>query len=256
MQPPLTRQSHITKVAWAIELAQKDLEQLTDGDWLNLKNELFDFLTAEIEWSFGVNAKRLRNEDIVALGQLITEARTDLNDVDRYDIDKMIVEEEDQLKAIALADQDRNGWNHLVTVENMRGIREHLREMLDWVQTEDYSSFIDFEFPPPQDDWLPCTVGARFRLYLIAAGVDKSQIRSCPECKRVFLAKIKPQSEKVYYCTHRCAQIVASRAYRERNKNKLKPRERERKRRRYVEEQRRKHGPNVKVERKPRQRKV
>jgi hypothetical protein len=235
MQPPLRRQSHITKVAWAIELAQKDLEQLSEGDWLNLKNELFDFLTAEIEWSFGVNAKRLRNEDIVALGQLITEARTALDDFDRDHIHKIIMEEEDQLKAIALADQDRKRWNHLVTVENTQRIQGHLREMLDWIQTEDYNSFIELGFPFPED-WLPLTVGARFQLYLVAAGVDKSQIRSCSECKRIFLTRIKPQSEKVYYCTHRCAQIVASRAYRERNKDKLKPRERKRKRRRYVEE--------------------
>ena len=253
MQPPVTRQSHIAKVAWAIELAQKDLGQLTAGDWLNLKSELFDFLTAEIEWSFGVNVKRLRNEDIVALGQLIAEARTALTDFERERIHKIVVEEEDELKAIALADQDRNGWNELVTVEDMQRIQGHLREMLawiqtPWIQTEDFSCFLEIDFPPPED-WLAHKVGARFQLYLVASGVEKSQIRPCAECKRIFLAKIKPQPEKIYYCTHRCAQIVASRAYRERNKNKLKPRERERKRRRYVEEQRRKHGPIVKVER-------
>src|SRR5215510_6845782 len=98
MQPPLTRQSHIAKVIWAIELAQKDLKQLTDGDWINLKSELFDFLTAEIEWSFGVSAKRLRNEDIVALGQLIMHATTVLTDDDRDRIHKIIIEEEDQEK--------------------------------------------------------------------------------------------------------------------------------------------------------------
>jgi len=252
MQPPLTRQGHIAKVAWAIELAQKDLGQLTPGDWLNLNSELFDFLTAEIEWSFGINVKRLRNEDIVALGQLIAEARTALTDFERERIHKIIVEEEDELKAIALADQDRNGWNQLVTVEDTQRVQGHLREMLDWIQTEDYySGFIESDFPPPED-WLAYKVSARFRLYLVASGVEKSQVRPCAECKRIFLAKIKPQPEKIYYCTHRCAQIVASRAYRERNKNKLKPRERERKRRSYVEEQRRKYGPKVKVERRPR----
>src|SRR5262245_36591988 len=131
MQPPLMRQSHIAKVAWAIELAQKDLGQLTAGDWLNLKSELFDFLTTEIEWSFGVNVKRLRNEDIVALGQLIAEASTALSDFHREYINKIIVEEDDQQKAIALADQDRNGWNQLVTVEDTQRVQRHLREMLD-----------------------------------------------------------------------------------------------------------------------------
>src|SRR5262245_22340730 len=170
----------------------------------------------------------------------------------RKPIHKIYIEEEDQEKAIALADQDRQRWNHLVAVEDMQRIQEHLREMLDWIKTDDYSSFIKLDFPLYFDDSLANRVAARFQLYLVAAGVDKSQIRPCPECKRIFLAKIKPQPEKIYYCTHRCAQIVASRAYRERNKSKLKLRERERKRRRYVEEQRRKHGPKVKVERRPR----
>jgi hypothetical protein len=251
MQPHPLRGNHIKHAIWAIDLVQTDLTKLSEGDWLNLKQQFFDFLTAEIEWSFGLNVKALHNEDVVKLGQLIGVANTKLDAIMRDRIHKYVADEKDQEKALALDAQNRKKWNRLLTPEDANRFQTNLREMLHWLRTEKYDHLIDFEFVPV-DDWLSEIACARLQLYLVASGIDKSQLRECPECKRLFLKQTRPEANKTYYCTHRCAQVVASRAYRERNQSVLRPTERERKRRSYVEKQRRIYGPNVRVQRRPR----
>ena len=74
------------------------------------------------------------------------------------------------------------------------------------------------------------------------------RIQRCdePECLRVFLAERKNQK----YCSHRCANKTASRAYRKTHKKERAERERER----YERKVRGRTAVNVKIARRPRPR--
>lgn len=72
------------------------------------------------------------------------------------------------------------------------------------------------------------------------------RIQRCrePECSRIFYAERKNQM----YCSHRCANKVASRAYRETHAKERAQRERAR----YERKMREKTGPAVRIARRPR----
>jgi hypothetical protein len=119
--------------------------------------------------------------------------------------------------------------------------------MLNWIQTEEYDNFLDFAYPPiPESptgtglsEDLANFVVRRFQLYLLCAGIDKAQIGTCPECRRIFLSKILPREGRTYYCSHRCAQLVAARVWRQRNEAKIRAYDRQRKRKSHVKVTRR-----------------
>ena len=196
--------------------------------------------------------KPLTNDQIIALGYLIAEA-TQTGDND------YVMSEECIEPILALAEKKTDQWQKTLTRQHVTYIQEGFRQFLKAAQSEEFSNFIEFNSAElttswdddPVIDFAPLAV-ARLLLYLLAASIEKNQIRTCPECEKIFLVRRRPRPDKTYHCSNRCAQRYASKEYRKRNKDELGVEERERSHRRHVEKQRRKYGPKVKVERRPR----
>ena len=92
---------------------------------------------------------------------------------------------------------------------------------------------------------------------ILANGLIKPpQLRLCPECKRIFLLGRKPDPKKQYFCSSRCSSKASSRVYYQKLKGEkaeeVKSKKRERSHGRYKEKIHKKHGPNVRVARRPR----
>ena len=252
---------YIKKVEWTIWLYHVDLNSLTDGGWLKLKEELYDFFTADLEWTFASKAKPLTKEDVVALARLIESSEIRF---DNYPQIEDALEEHDYARLWALDERDKDEWVKVVDAKTVERTQAALKAILDDALTQtsflhpDEDSDFYYHYHPShstEDDSLPDIAIARLRSYLVAAGIEPAQIRTCDECKTIFLAKRKPTPKKKSYCSARCAQLCATRAYRKRNQAKLKTKERERSHHRYVAKQRKKH-PNAKVKRIPRARSV
>ena len=239
----------------AIDFAHVDLNALREGDWLTLKERLFDFFTEEIEWSLAARRRPLTNGQIITLASLIEDPMRSVDFDSDYILNEDCVE-----PVLALAGKDSATWQETLTRVHGGYIQEGFRRFLKAAQTEEFSDFIQFDSQELTYDWddsmvdLAPRAAARLQLYLVAGGVHKDQIRTCPECKKIFLAKRRPRADKKYHCSNRCAQRYASKEYRKRTKEELRSKERERSHLRHVAKQRRKHGPNVKVERRPRKR--
>lgn len=249
---------YIEKIEWAIWLYHVDLKSLTDGGWLKLKEELYDYFTEDLEWSFASAGRSLTKEDITALADLIETSETRFPD--GFDDAGDLFEPDDCARRCALDERNKKAWVNLVDARTVEHTRAALKAALDdaltqvsFLHPDTDREFYDAESHGYEDDTLPDIAIARLRSYLVAAAVEPGQIRTCDECKMIFLAKRKPSPKKKSYCSSRCAQLSATRAYRKRNQAKLKAKERERSRSRYVAKQRKKH-PNAKVKRVPRAR--
>jgi hypothetical protein len=239
----ILRNAGMEKIVWAIDLAQKNLVTFTERESWKLKQEIFKFLTAQVEWSRGLRVRRLTNVGIVRLAHLIEEA-PDLLDKETL---RKIYSGDELSKLNALVDKNQKEWRRLLTTEDVSLIPKALRDMLNWIQTEEYKDFLDFEYPPVPEpssgtglsEILANFVVRRFQLYLLSAGIDKAQIGTCSECQRIFLSKILPREGRTYYCSHRCAQLVAARAWKQRNESKVRAYDRRRKRKSHVKVTRR-----------------
>jgi hypothetical protein len=252
----MTLKVHLQRIGWVITFTQADLSEMKKREWIKCKEQLYVFFTEEIHWTFGLNTKMLNNDDIVALGNLISQATpSDDND--------LVMDEDCTDQVLALATNDRATWLNALRIEDGRHIQEGVLRFLQSVQSgdDDHDSFVHFDIYELTRAWsdspdrlgdLAPLAAARLLLYFIAAGVDKSQIQTCPECSTVFLATRQPTADRVNHCSSRCAQKYASKEYRKRQGDKLRAKERERSHRRHVAKQRRKLGPNVKVARRPR----
>ena len=248
-------EGYIQKIEWTIWLYPVDLSALTDGGWLKLKEELYDFFTADLEWTFASKSKPLTKSDIVALARLIEQSETQFrDDEDAWDS----LEEGDYDRRVALDQRDKKEWVKVVDAKILEHVQAALKETIDDAITQ--TSFLhpdtdrDFYYADshgPEGDTLSDIAVARLRSYLVAAGIGPGQIRTCDECKKIFLARRKPGADKRSYCSTRCGQLCATRAYRKRNQAKLKAKERDRSHNRYVAKQHQKH-PNAKVKRIPR----
>src|SRR5206468_3304382 len=56
-------------------------------------------------------------------------------------------------------------------------------------------------------------VYAALASHLLASGIVAGQIRSCPECGKVFLLKLKPQPKREFHCSIKCTNRATFRRY-------------------------------------------
>ena len=154
------------------------------------------------------------------------------------------LEENDYARMWALDARDKNEWVEVVDRKTVERTQAVLKETLDDALTQtsflhpDTDRDLYYDSHSTKDDSLPDIAIARLCSYLIAGSIEPGQIRTCDQCKMIFLAKRKPSPRKKSYCSTRCAQLCATRAYRKRNQAKLKTKERERSHHRYVAKQR------------------
>src|SRR5262245_38393321 len=102
---------------------------MTDGAWLTLKERLYDFFTAEIEWSLAPRPKPLTNDQIITLGYLIAEA-TPTGDND------YVMSEECIEPILALAEKKTDQWQKTLTRQHVTYIQEGFRQFLKAAQSE------------------------------------------------------------------------------------------------------------------------
>jgi hypothetical protein len=213
----------IKKLNWAIELSRLDLKSLRDGDWLNLKEDLYDFVF--VGWPVGGNI----------FGG--TEEKEEFNKkVTSEFVSRLQAGLRDKLQSIAAGGNAKS-------------------EPLSFHVSGDIYLF-DHPRRPYTQIMIPHELVTRFYCSflsrLVRSGIVKGQLRACPECHRIHLLKRKPRSDRESYCSRACSTLVASRHYRERHASALKVEERKRSRHRYENKQRQRFGLNVKVDKRPR----
>ena len=192
----------IKKADWAIAFTQKNLKGLREGDWLNLREELYDFLYWWDPDQYP-STKKNRHGKARLIGKVKSKfvKETTISDVERIQKDLS-----EFLHRLITGD----GWiyrgfptKESHTIFGSRG-PQGLFESFTYIE----------------DD----SVAAKNMLgdSLVGSGLTREQIRLCPECNRRFLLKRKPRKDRTFYCSPKCASTSSSRAHRKRKPGHLK----------------------------------
>lgn len=215
---------HIKWLVWAILFSQADLDSLREGDWLNLKEDLYEFIDVPAPIQHLVLPPAKRDEFV--------------NLISREQVSKI----QERIKSDLFAYSYKPDGPSGSPIIRARAVE---------------FNFVSFGADMPFHQWtqaLDVVVASRLALgfHLVGAKISQANIRICPECKSLFLIKRRPRKDRVFHCAIRCARLAATRRYRKKRKEELTLKEKQRSRRRYVERQQRKYGPKVKVGRNPR----
>ena len=219
---------------WLISLSEKNLDEMPDWEWPKIKAELLQYL---LPWAGEGMIRQilLADENSGAISrETVIETQGEVKRV---------------LLTIASASAQLSG---LPT--NSLALAYHdipLNLTLRIISANPLDEF-RCQYEGPLRDRVFMALGN-----ILASGhVRRSQLRLCPECKRIFLLRRKPDPKKQYFCSSRCSSKASSRAYYQKMKGEkaeeVKSKKRERSHRQYKEKIRQKHGPNVKVARRPR----
>jgi len=257
----------IKNLEWAIWFSQADVSSLRAGDWINLKEDLYDFIDIDrVKTAQNIVAmfSQTKPEDYIA------EVKKDFCDsTTETDIVAIQGELKKRLLGFAYFQGEDEGellrrMRHLV-VNPGSAQEKPVMSPRQYIPITDGSIGVQ-GFRPNEPFWQLLSFGQQPNLQakvdlalfrrLVSSGILRSQLRICPECRRIFLIHRKPRTDMAFQCSIRCSRNAATRRYRERlakqNSEEVRSKERERSHRRHVEKQRRKHGPHVKVERRPR----
>jgi hypothetical protein len=222
---------------FAIEFVNRDLNQLREGDWLNLREDVLHFArlfgrpmqeTAADAKVFGVAAWPLPGSSItVKLDRaIIRTLQAEVYNLLHYSFDRR-----------AYDDALQRGEDAKPPAGPPPKIQ--FTPQLDWPEgsTQDAVLFASGEL---RDLFL-------LRLVFLLQK-DASHVRSCPECKTIFY-RVRKQE----YCSRRCTNRANMREWRKTPKGKA--RESYLNHRRYQARVRRTVGPKVTPDRRPRARK-
>src|SRR5262245_23647567 len=225
----------IKNLEWAIWFSQVDLSGLRAGDWINLKEDLYDF----------INTNRVQDIEFLAglPKDYIAEQKKDFCD---STTETDIVAIQGELKKRLFGFAYPKGKPQVLHTTNCTVIVGAL------TPNEPFQRDLSFGRQNLQ-------AKVDFALFhrLVSSGILRSQLRTCPECGRIFLIHRKPRTDMTFQCSIRCSRNAATRRYRERlekqNSEEVRSKERERSRRRYVtRQQKRFPGRKVKVQRRSR----
>jgi hypothetical protein len=235
----------IKQLEWAIWFSQVDLDALREGDWINLEKDLSWFMFKSnspsekgllgrtsrrtLIWP-RPHASRLRNPTREEIRGLQSVLSTDVKKLAFYPLGPGVAIAR-PIANVSLSVEIRSP-----TVTSFRYAYDDIEGVKEGFQVTTASTF-----------------RLAFFEYLVRSGILGSQLRYCPKCRRIFLLKRKPRSDKEFYCSLRCSRLAATHAYRKRKAEELKAKERERSHRRHVtRQQKRFPGKRVKVQRRPR----
>ena len=204
----------IKKLEWAISISQAKLEEFRPGDWLNVREDFYRFVYGDGRDRSKAKFEKLTPEEIQTIQQHFKEC---------FDF-------------IA-------GGNLATSLRIDSGL--------------DYQLLVTDPMQPIMQRIIvdDCALAAQLWLLslLTTSRLCAAQIRKCPECKTVFLLRRKPQVNKNYHCSHKCAVTAANRAYRLRQDEAMKQNKREQAHDSYKRKVRGRPGlAKVKIERRPR----
>lgn len=213
---------HIKQLEWAVSFCQADLETFREGDWLNARDSMYDFV------NFGNELTPIDRKDFVrvATDKEIGNAQADIN---RQLMNLAVDPREPNAEPIVYG----NEVDVMLTVSGSAA-------------DQPFAQIVDYELRPS------ISVTAALYSHLVFSGIARGQLRVCPECGRIFLYGRQPRADKQLHCSLKCSRLAATHRFREKKREELKPKERERSHQRYVRKQRLKFGPKTKVERRER----
>ena len=207
----------------AVWFSQVPFNSLRDGDWLNLRQDLHEFVAG------APDVVRSLRSSVVGLGT--------------WAEDRKVLSQEN----ISTAQASLKKWFKGLAEKQAFNARPSVK--MASMMIRPVSDGYIFEVSPNQwEDKLYSALGHHLQLSRIAPG----QIRICPECDRIFLRRKKPPVGVKPHCSHKCAQQAATRRYRNKKKDEINVKERQRSHRRYVKKLQKSHGSNVKVASRPR----
>jgi hypothetical protein len=221
------QREHIKQLKFAVSLCQRDLTQLREGDWQNLREELYDF------------------ENLV-VGQRLQEVFLPPNLKEQF----FTTVTRDTVAAIQkhlAADFQRYAYK--------ANAPSHVSVRASQIENDFVAFGPDVAFHQLIHARDPI-VSARLALgyHLVGALISPSFIRSCPQCSLMFVMERKPSADVAnYFCSIKCSRNAATKAYRGRMRNELRRKEKQRSRNRYEKRSRSKPGmAKVKISRRPR----
>ena len=219
MKPSAIEAGHIQMLERAVWFSQVPFNNLREGDWVNLRQDLHEFVSGA--------------PDVV---RSLVGSGT-------WSEKRKLLSQED----ISTAQANLKKWLRRLAENKAFTARPSVKSAAMMIRQ--VSDGYIFEVSPNQwEDKLYSALGHHLQLSRITPG----QIRICPECDRIFLRRKKPPVGVKPHCSHRCAQQAATRRYRNKKKEEINAKERQRNHGRYVKKLQKSHGSNVKVTRRPR----
>lgn len=221
------QREHIKQLKFAVSLSQRDLTQLRDGDWQNLREDLYDFVNPTV-------------------GQRLQEVFLPPDIKERF-IKMLTVSAIAAIQKQLAADFQRYAYKGDGSCQV--SVRPSQFE-IDFVAFGPDGAF--YQLTQVRDP----VVSARLALgyHLIGAVISPNFIRSCPKCSQMFIMEKKPRADVAnHFCSPKCARNAATTAYRERKRDEIRRKEKQRSRNRYEKRVRNKPGmARVKIPRRPR----
>lgn len=208
-QSPIQEQ-HIKKLEWAFSLSQANLNDLREGHWMILREDLLDFVYGTPQPQ---DMSKQNPEGVLKFTSILV--------LEKEGFKKIQNSIKHELLKLA------KGSLHYVT----SAVEGCTFEASANSPSEPFSSTIWIDSIAPET---PVLI-ALWR-HLAGAAVTPEQIRICSleRCDRIFLLKRKPRRDKKkFYCSVRCARNAATRTWRDKHRKDLAGKERKRGRQRY-----------------------
>ena len=202
---------HLKRLEWAIRFSQTELDAFREGDWLNLKEEFWEFLYGMNLWALDFNTK---NGDRKSTAGQVSDV---LPRWEEEYLDRQFKESFMKGTDPALLREIQDSMRRILG--GLAANTEKGKSIIQWIPIREadfiisaHASSQPFSGVFSIDDRMKLSQ-ATLGLHLIGSGVAGDQIRSCPECQRIFLAKRKPRADKTFHCSLRCARLAATRRY-------------------------------------------
>lgn len=242
MNRPEIQKEHIKMLEWAIWFAQEPLDKLTPGGRIDLDGALDFFLFRSSGRGKAGGVRLLGSARLVRL----RPPRQGIHRLKKPTKEEIAEVQKDLLVDLkSLAFDPKSAGDMGLLTPPVDGAK---------IAVQQIAPECPFMYALDVGEDLKAKARAALFEYLVGSGVLAGQLRICPnpDCKRIFVSRMKPRTDREFHCSQRCARLAATRRYRQKKSAELKPKERERSHQRYVEKQRRKLGRRVKVQRRPR----
>ena len=232
---------HIKKLAWAIWFSQAELAVFREGDWMNAKQDLWEF----------IKGKEPRPPEKQYAGTPHFGPDTPFGEWFNWHAGPKTMANVQEALRLHLNDLVFDG-------ERPEDLPVCTYPPIKDVEIEVLGYGPDLPFKQSITKSADLVTQARGVLFdhLVSSGILRGQLRVCPTCRRIFLLGRRPRPDQHFHCSIRCSRLAATRRYREKQAKEggeeLKAKDRERSHQRYVKKQQKKYGRKVKVPRRPR----
>lgn len=229
------KQHHLLMAELGVRFAQLDLDQLREGDWLNLKEELWEFFQDcpfLIKDPTGSKPMRWPSDSSSLKPAKDKEKNSNLKAIEEKTVKEIQKSLQHQLHRLTLP----IAYEH-VTLK-IQSARISLSTKIDGgfetYAVDPSSHFNQFLYTKNPRQAGIIAMGQ----HLVLSGLTLDQIRHCPKCSRIFLIKRKPRKDRTYFCSLKCSRLAATHRYRAKMRDKVRENDRKRKRAKYLEKQR------------------